>query len=58
MKLDSEKDRGLLLGLIHESTLRGSDIFVIGDLVKRIQVAQIEKPAEPPAEKPVKKGEA
>lgn len=42
MKLDSEQDRQVLLGLIQQSTISGAAVVVVADLVQRIQAAEVE----------------
>lgn len=46
MKLDSENDRNVLLGLIHNAQIQGAAVMVIADLVQRISTAEIAEPAE------------
>lgn len=47
MKLDTEQDRQVLLDLIGKATVPGSAVFVIADLVQRIQGAEVESEAKP-----------
>lgn len=43
MKLDSEQDRQVLLGLIQQSTISGAAVVVVADLVQRIQAAEVDQ---------------
>lgn len=46
MKLDSEQDRQVLLGMIHQSTLPGAAVKVVSNLIERIECAEIEPAQE------------
>lgn len=56
MKLDTENDRNVLLGLIQNATIQGSAVMVIADLVQRIQAAEVDAPV--PEEAPAAKKKA
>ena len=45
MKLDNENDRQILLDLIGKATIQGSAVFVLADIVQRIQNAKVEVPS-------------
>lgn len=49
MKLDNENDRKILLGLIQAASIQGAHVFMIADLVQRIEAAEIEAAKETPA---------
>jgi len=42
MKIDHERDRQVLLGLIQNSTIQGSTVLIVADLVQRIQSAEVQ----------------
>lgn len=46
MKLDNENDRAILLDLIGKATISGSAVFVLADIIQRIQAAEIVEPSE------------
>ena len=41
MKLDSENDRNVLLGLIANATIKGEHALIIADLMQRIHAAEV-----------------
>ncbi|WJR68142.1 hypothetical protein QTA58_05120 [Neorhizobium sp. CSC1952] len=45
MKLDKEQDRTIRLGLIENSRINGALVMVVADLIRRVQAAEVERPA-------------
>lgn len=51
MKLDNEQDRQVLLNLIQTAQISGAAVLVVADLVRRIQVAEVNDGVDDGAER-------